>query len=86
MVLWLSNKRVMGFELIFSPKSSPIKDHSQRASFAACVVATNSASVVDNATMSCHFALQETAPPLIRKVYPDMACLVKYEKNDQTGI
>jgi hypothetical protein len=79
MVLWLSDRRVMGFKLIFGPKSSPIKDHSQRASFAACVAATYSALVVDNATMSCHFALQEMASPSIRKAYPEMACLSLFD-------
>ena len=43
-----------------------------RASLAACVAAIYSASVVDNAMIDCFFELQETAPPSIVKMYPEM--------------
>ena len=46
--------------------------HSQSASFAACVAAMYSASVMDNAMIGCFLELQDTAPPSIVKMYPDV--------------
>src|SRR5882762_8065368 len=44
-------------------------------SFAACVVATYSASVVDRVTSSCFFNDHETAPLSIRMTKPEIAHL-----------
>ena len=55
--------------------NSPIKDHSHKASFAACVAATYSLSVVESDTISCRLDDHETAPPSIKNAYPDTAFL-----------
>ncbi|KIK32661.1 hypothetical protein CY34DRAFT_100975, partial [Suillus luteus UH-Slu-Lm8-n1] len=52
---------------------------SQMASFAACVAATYSASVVESVTSSCFFELQDTAPPSSKNAYPEIACLCSWE-------
>ena len=57
------------------PKSWEISERSQSASFAAYVAATYSLSVVDSEIIACRFALQETAPPLMMKAYPEIAFL-----------
>ena len=49
------------------------------ASFAACVSAMYSASVVESEIVSCLFDDQDTAPPLSMKTYPDMACLSSWD-------
>jgi len=50
------------------------KAHSHRASFVACMVAIYSTSVVERETRGCFFELQLTAPPLMRKAYPEIKC------------
>jgi len=56
---WLSEKRIV--ELRMMSKSWERREQSHRASFAAWVMATYSASVVDKAIISCYLALHETA-------------------------
>ena len=56
----LSEKRVVGSRIM--SKTCKIKERSQMASLAACVIAMYSASVIDRMTISCHLALYETAP------------------------
>ena len=48
-------------------KNSPNKHCNQMASFAACIAAMYSASVVDNVTGSCFLVDQDTAPPSTMK-------------------
>ena len=67
---WLSEKSVVVGMLM--PKIEEIREQSHRASFAAWTAATYSLSVVEREMISCLFALQETAPPLIRKAYPEI--------------
>jgi len=57
----LSEKRVVGSRVI--SKTCEIKERSQMASLAACVIMTYSASVIDRMTISCRLALHKTAPP-----------------------
>ena len=66
-------KRMVGSRL--SSNNWKISDRSHKASFTVWVIATYSASVVDRAIISCHLALQETAPPWIKKAYPEIVCL-----------
>jgi hypothetical protein len=49
------------------------------ASFVAYVAAMYSDSAVDSVISSCFFEDQETAPPLTRKTYPEIACLYSCE-------
>jgi hypothetical protein len=68
---WLS--QCSGVGVARGRKTSPMSRRSQRPSFAACVAATYSASVVESATISCFLAPHETAPPSMRKAYPLIA-------------
>jgi hypothetical protein len=68
---WLSECSVIGS--LNGWNVSLMKAQIQMASFAAWVAATYSASVVDRVTISCLFELHETAPPSIRKTYPEIA-------------
>ena len=53
--------------------SSPISDHSHKASLAACIAAMYSLSIIDNEMISCFLEDHDTAPPSIKKVYPEIA-------------
>ncbi|KAJ7216871.1 hypothetical protein B0H12DRAFT_1272835 [Mycena haematopus] len=70
---WLSPYKVMGCSS--GRNSSAISWRSQPASFAACVIATYSASVVERETISCFLELQEMAPPSIMNANPEIARL-----------
>jgi len=57
------------------PKTSERRLLSQSASFMPCVAATFSLSVVERETISWRLEDQDTAPPSIRKAYPNIARL-----------
>ena len=68
----LSQYSTIGF--IRGRRMSPRHIRIQIASFAACVTATYSDSVVDSETRACFLKFHETAPPSMQKAYPDIAC------------
>ena len=51
------------------------KHWNQMSSLAVCIAAIYSALVVDKVTSSCFFEHQETAPPSIRMMCPEISCL-----------
>ena len=72
MVDWLLQYSTIGF--VRGHRMSPRNIHIQIASFAACVTATYSDSVVDNETRACFLEFHQTAPPSMQKAYPEIAC------------
>jgi hypothetical protein len=53
----------------------PMKKQSYNTSFVACVTAIYSLSIIESEIISCCLDNHETAPLLIKKVYPEAALL-----------
>ena len=70
---WLSDNSVVALSVM--PKSWVIREWSHSASFAAYIAAMYLLLVVESEIITCHLALQETAPLLMMNAYPDIAFL-----------
>src|SRR6266851_3166304 len=70
MAAWLSEKSVIGELKV--PKISERRLLSQSPSFMPCIAVTYLLSVMESKMISCHFEDHDTAPPLMRKAYPNM--------------